>query len=289
MWLGNRIARSRLTGLALAGLAIFGLAAPAASQDVVEAARAALPAAVRDAGVLNVATSLQWAPFAYASESGEAVGIDISLIKVLAAKLGLEPRFEDIKFPSIIPGVQTGRYEVGVNQIGITADRLKVVDLLPYFNSGYGLLIRKGVTGIDVNDLCGKTLALTQGSSQIAVAEELSAKCAEQSKPKIEMVFYPNSADTYLAVANGRGDGFLTARAVGIYISKGNPKLEVAPGALEGRSTLSGIVIGKDSALYEAMQLALESAVEDGSYTAVLDAFGVADGAISLDRIKAGN
>lgn len=279
--------RARLTGLALLGLAALGLIGHASAQGVVDAARAALPEATRQSGLLKVATSLQWAPFDYASETGEPEGIDIRLIKLLATKLGLKPTFEDIKFPAIIPGVQAGRYDVGVNQFGVTDERRKIVSLLPYFNSGYGLLVRKGATAIDVNNLCGKTLALTQGSAQIAIAEKLSAACVAANKPKIEMTFYPDSADTYLAVANGRGDGFLTARAVGVYIAKGNPKLDVAPGALTGMDSISGIVVGKaNDGLYKALLLAMESAVADGSYAAVLERFGVVDGALTLEQIR---
>jgi polar amino acid transport system substrate-binding protein len=279
--------RARLTGLALLGLAAIGLAGHASAQGVVDAARAALPEATRQSGTLKVATSLQWAPFDYASESGEPVGIDISLMQLLAAKLGLKAEFEDLKFPAIIPGVQAGRFDVGVNQFDVNDERRKIVGQLPYFNSGYGLLVRKGVTGIDVNNLCGKTLALTQGSAQIAIAEKLSAACVAASKPEIETTFYPDSADTYLAVANGRGDGFLTARAVGVYISKGNPKLELAPGALSGMNSISGIIVGKSNeGLYKALLLAMKSAVADGSYAAVLDKFGVADGALTLEQIE---
>ena len=40
--------------------------------------------------MLRLATSLQWPPFGYKSESGGPVGLDIDLISVLAEKLGLE-------------------------------------------------------------------------------------------------------------------------------------------------------------------------------------------------------
>ena len=78
------------------------LARPAAAQAV-EAARAALPAAIRTAGMLRVATSMQWPPFAYAGENGESDGIDARLARLLAGKLGPKPAIEDVKFPAIVP------------------------------------------------------------------------------------------------------------------------------------------------------------------------------------------
>jgi polar amino acid transport system substrate-binding protein len=275
-------------GAALLGLcALLALPPMARAAPVVEEARAALPEATRAAGVLKVATSLQWPPFAYQAEGGGAEGIDIRLVKLLAEKLGLRPEFEDIKFPAIIPGVVNGRYDIGVNQIGRTAERLKVVNLLPYFNSGYGLLARQGVTGLDINNLCGRTLVLTQGSAQIVLAEKLSADCVKAGQQKIAFLFFPDSAATYLALSNGRGDGFLTARAVGIYIARGNPKLQMTGGTLPDMITTSGIVVARNNAALEtALRLALESALADGSYAALLAEFGVPDGALTVEQIR---
>ncbi|QEW24050.1 ABC-transporter arginine-binding protein precursor (plasmid) [Paracoccaceae bacterium] len=278
---------SLTSGLAVLAIAFAGAMAQAEEIAVVSEARDALPDDIRDAGVLNIATSLQWAPFGFTDESGEPEGIDLQLMTLLAAKLGLEAQFNDIKFPSIVPGVQTGRYDAGVNQMGITAERSEVVSFVPYFNSKYGLLVPAGKSDTDINDLCGLKLALTQGSSQIAIAEELSAKCEADGKTPIAMDFYPNSADTYMAVANGRGDGFLTARAVGVYTAQHNDKLEMTDGILDGRSSISGIVVGKDdAALQNALTLALVSAINDGTYAKILDNFGVPEGILTVEQVE---
>ncbi|GAC1345102.1 MAG: hypothetical protein NVSMB18_24080 [Acetobacteraceae bacterium] len=193
----------RRTVLLLALTVLAGHSGAARAQ-VVETARSALPPSVVSLGALRVATSLQWPPFAYKTDAGAADGIDIRLMKLLAEKLGLRPEIEDVKFPSIVPGVASGRYDAGVDQINITAERAKVVDFVPYSKDGMGLLVRRGTSGVDVNDLCGRTLVLTQGSAQVGVAETLSAKCTAAGKTPISFLYYPNSADTYLALANGR-------------------------------------------------------------------------------------
>lgn len=271
--------------LLLLGLGVL-LTHPTLAQ-VVEAARAALPDAVRAAGVLRVATSTQWPPFAYAGANGEPDGIDIRLVKLLAEKLGLQPAIEDVKFPAIVPGVSSGRYDVGVNQINVTAERAKAVDFLPYSQDGLGLLVRRGTAGMDMNTLCGRTLVLTQGSAQVAIAERLSAQCKEQGHKEIAFLFFPNSADTYLALANGRGDGFLVGKASGVYIARGNDKLDMTATTLSGLNTVSGIVIAKgNTTLHEALRFALESALADGSYAKIMADFGVPDGALTVEQIR---
>lgn len=258
-----------------------------AQAQVVEAARAVLPDAVRAAGALKIATSTQWPPFAFAGDNGEPDGIDIRLVGLLAARLGLKPAIEDVKFPAIVPGVSSGRYDVGLNQINITAERAKAVDFLPYSQDGLGLLVRRGTTGVEVNDLCGRTLVLTQGSAQVGIAERLSATCKQQGRKAIAFLFFPNSADTYLALANGRGDGFLVGKASGVYIARGNDKLEMTTTTLAGVNTVSGIVIAKgNTALREALRLALESALADGGYAKVMADFGVPDGVLTVEQIR---
>ncbi|MGI4802279.1 MAG: transporter substrate-binding domain-containing protein [Janthinobacterium lividum] len=259
----------------------------AKAQETTNVARAALPAATRASGVLRVATSLQWPPFAFTNADGKPDGIDIRLITLVAQRLGLRPEIEDIKFPTIVPGVSSGRYDVGLDQINITAERAKVVDFVPYSKDGLGLLVRQGTAGLDVNDLCGRTLVLTQGSAQVGIAERLSATCVTAGKKEISFLFYPNSADTYLALANGRGDGFLIGRASGLNIAKTNPKLEMTGGVLKDVSTVSGIVIAKgNAALAEALRLALEGAVADSSYGRLFDEFGLAEAALTVDEIR---
>lgn len=271
---------------ALGVLALASLSLSAQAQ-VVDAARAALPEGIRTAGVLKVATSLQWPPFGYKNDAGEMEGIDIRLLNVLTGKLGLKLEIDDVRFPAIVPGVSNGRYDAGANQIAITEDRAKVVDFAPYLISGFSLLVRKGTTGVDINNLCGRTLALTQGSGQIPVAEKLSAKCVAEGKKEISFLFFPNSADTYLALANGRGDGFMVGTASGIYIAKGNAKLEMTTAVLADSLTISGIVIAKgNKALQQALLLAMESAIADGSYAKIFTEFGVPDGMLTVAQMR---
>jgi polar amino acid transport system substrate-binding protein len=278
--------------LAMLAMLVTLLAAPLAPRpahaaDIVAEARAALPAGIRDAGVLKVATSLQWPPFDFKAENGQPDGLDIRLVTLLAGKLGLKPDFTDVKFPAIVPGVANGRFDIGVDQIGVTPERLKAVDFLNYYNSGYGLLVRAGTTGFDATDLCGHTLVLTQGSAQVSLAEQLSQACTQSGKKPIAMLNFPDSADTYLALANGRGEGFLTDPAVGAYIARGNPKLAMTAEALPGHSLICGIVIARgNAALRQALLLALESAVADGSYRKVLDDFSASQGALTLEQIR---
>lgn len=260
----------------------------AQSAGVAEAARAALPAKVREEGTLRIATALQWAPFAYRSEKDEAVGIDISLMKVISAKLGLKFTFDDLKFPAIIPGITTGRYHVGVDQLSMSPERLAVVDMIPYFDATSVLLIPAGKPAPDLANLCGLTFVVTQGSVQVSQLNQLSEACVAKNAKPIVQQLYPSSAETLLAIANGRGDAFLTAGPQGVYISRINAKVVLVKGDVpDVKRQPAGIALEKgNAAMRKAIALALVSAMEDGSYKAILEEFGVASSAVPIDLVR---
>jgi polar amino acid transport system substrate-binding protein len=267
---------------------LSGIVEKVAAQAVNETARAALPVAVRDGGILRVATALQWAPFAYRSEKDEPVGIDIGLAKIIAAKLGLKAEFHDMKFPGIVPGVASGRYDIGVNQISITPERLGAADMIPYFDTSSVVLVQKGRPIKDIANLCGLTFVVTQGSVQVRQLNQLSEICVAKSGKPIAQELYPSSAETLLAVANGRGDAFLTAAPQGAYISRINPRVELMPGDVPNvERSPAGIVVAKGNlAMRKAVALALASAIEDGSYKKLLDEYGVGSSAVSAEAAR---
>jgi polar amino acid transport system substrate-binding protein len=266
-------------------------AAPAAAGGVKvnSAARAQLPADMRSAGVLKIATSLQWPPFGFKNSSGQPAGLDLDLMKALAARMGLTTTISDIKFDSIIPSVNNGRYDVGVNELEDIPERRKVVQFVDYYNGGLGVLVPKGQhSTISPTSLCGHTMSLTQGSSQVEVGKRISQQCVADGKKPINFKMFSDSASTILAVANKRVEGFMTDVAVGVYLTRTtNKTLAVLPGDVPDSTGLSGIVVAKSNdALAKALKTALQGMIDDGSYQALLKKWGVASQAIKRATIN---
>lgn len=125
---------------------------------------------------------------------------------------------------------------------------------------------------------------VTQGSVQVRQLNQLSDACVAKGGKPITQQLYPSSAETLLALSNGRGDAFLTAAPQGVYISRVNPKVELVKGDVPNvERAPAGIALEKgNAALRKAIALALASAIEDGSYKAILEEFGVANAAVPL-------
>lgn len=277
-----------LIGALLAARLLAPNPAPAQTPGIDPAARAALPEALRQSGVLAVATALQWPPFDFTGADNKPDGLDIRLVAALAAKLGLTPKFTDVTFTALVPGVSTGRFDIGVDEIADTPERRKVVQLVPYYRAGLGVLVPHDATGIDPNHLCGHMLAVTQGSMQVAVVDRLAKACTDAGDKPIRQIFFPNSADTYLAVGNGRGEAFVTDRAVGLYVAQHHATLAMLPGTLPQTDAVYGLVVGKDNAaLAAALRIALKALIQDGTYKTILETYGVPEGAVTSDQVDA--
>lgn len=235
-----------------------------------------LPAAIRQAGLLKVATSSSWPPFAYQDKDGKSVGLDIDLVTAIAASLGLKAQFDDIEFTSLVPGVSTGRYDVGVDEMADNAARRDQVQFVDYYRAGLGLLVKKGSTRMTPADMCGHSLAVTQGSSQQGTAEGISKKCETDGKKPINFVVLQDTGQTILAVSAGRAEGFLTDNVVGKYLTTtSNTDLQVVNGLVPGADSLSGIMIGKDNhELAAAVAGAFKALMKNGTYAKIMNKYG---------------
>lgn len=267
------------------GGAVVGGKDPGSSSSselpVNEDARAMLPAKIRDSGVLNMATSLNWPPFGHKSENGDAVGLDIDLIRGVAATLGLEAKITDIDFKSMVPSVGNGRFDVAMNQLEDTAERRNQAQFVHYYQDSMSVLT-KGAVDIDPENLCGREIAATQGSSQVFALERLDEECVAAGNAKIKVIMLPDSASTILAVQSGRVESMLMSIASAVYMVQNSAgDLTIVPGAVPGTKALTGIVIAKDNdELAAAIQAATQTLVDSGWHQKLLDKYGIGENAL---------
>ena len=61
--------------------------------------------------------------------------------KIIADKLGYDLVIENVAFDSIIPGVQSGKYDMGMAGMTVTEDRLESVDFSTSYATGIQAVI----------------------------------------------------------------------------------------------------------------------------------------------------
>jgi polar amino acid transport system substrate-binding protein len=250
------------------------------------AAAALLPAKVAQSGKLVIATSPNYAPNEFKDNAGKPIGWAIEVGDAIAAKLGLKAEYQVARFENIIPGIVGGKIDVGESSFTDTAVREKQVDFVNYYVAGIQWASAAGKV-VDPNNACGLKVAVQATTYQDTVeVPAKSAVCVKAGKPAIKKVSLDTQDAAANAVALGQADAFSADSPVTLYgIVQLKGKLQTAGKTFEAAPY--GMAVAKDSGTAKAVQAALQSMVDDGSYGKILDKWGVADGGLKKITINA--
>ena len=102
---------------------------------------------------LSMATNAAFPPYEY-MEGNEYVGIDIEIAQAIADSIGAELVINDVEFGSIVGGVQSGKYDMGIAGMTVTEERLQSVNFSDTYSTGVQVIIVKEGSAIaSVEDL----------------------------------------------------------------------------------------------------------------------------------------
>ena len=115
---------------------------------------------------LTMATNAEFPPYEY-KEGDKVVGIDAEVAALIAEKLGLTLEIKDVDFDSVIPGVQQGKYDMGMAGMTVTEDRKQKVSFSDSYAKGVQVVIVKDGSSIkSIDDLSEKTkIGVQQGTT----------------------------------------------------------------------------------------------------------------------------
>lgn len=251
-----------------------------------DAAAALLPDDVAESGTLIIGTSPNYAPNEYKDADGNPIGWGIELADAIAAKLGLDAEFKVASFENIIPGIVGGQIDLGESSFTDNLEREEQVDFVNYFTAGVQWASTLG-TDVDPGNACGLKVAVQSTTFQDTTEiPDKSAACVDAGKEPIEKLPFDTQDAAVTAVSLGQADAFSADSPVTLYaISQLEDKLQLA-GATFDESPY-GFAVEKESGMAEAVQAALQSLVDDGTYGEILDAWGVSDGGLDTITINA--
>jgi polar amino acid transport system substrate-binding protein len=249
-----------------------------------------VPATIKSAGTLTIASDASYAPNEFFDTDGKTIiGMDVDLGNAIATKLGLKASFQNVTFDNIIPGLAGSKYDLGMSSFTDTKAREKTVDFVTYFSAGESLIVPKGnpknVTGPDLS-LCGLTIAVEKGTTEESEVPALSKACTDAGKKAVTALSSDDQNAANLALSSGRADAGSADSPVAEYaVKQSNGAFEIAGKSYENAPY--GIAMPKnDGTLAQAVQGALAALIADGSYKTILTKWGVADGAITTPAIN---
>lgn len=158
---------------------------------------------------LIIATDATWPPMEIMDTTGQIIGLDIDIMKAIAAEAGFDVEFKNTAWDGIFAGLGSGKYDAIMSSVTITDERKKAMDFSdPYFDAGQVLIVpnaSKTITALTQMD--GKTVG-----AQIGTTGALEIK----KNQKIKLKTYDEIGLAFEDLSAGRLDGVVADYATAI-------------------------------------------------------------------------
>lgn len=253
----------KLSALLFASLLPLLAAAPAAQAATDDLA------AIQKAGVLRIGTEGTYAPFSYHdTKDNRLVGFDVDIARAIAKQLGVKAEFVEGKWDGLIAGLDVNRYDVVINQVGISPERQAKFDFSkPYISSAAALIVREDNDTIhSFADLKGKRSANTITSNFGKLAQRSGA----------EVVPVQGFNDSIALLTSGRVNATVNDLLSFLDFKHQQPKAKVKVVATDNSAEFgqSGVLMRKNQpALKAAVNKALDALRADGTYKQISERY----------------
>lgn len=290
--------RRLVPALLITSVSALALAACGGSSSSSSTTSTSSATATKDAKVAaSVPASLQGKPLTVAldasyppmesigSDGKSVVGADADLANALATTMGLTANLQNAGFDGIIPGIEAGKYNLGMSSFTDNKEREATVDFVTYMNVGTAIYATasSGAKVSTVADLCGFTVAVEKGTVQQTQAEAQAKKCAPDKKLKV--LVFPDQNAANLALSSDRAQiGLADAPVVAYAVKQSGGKFKIQGESFE--TAPYGIAMAKSSGLSKPVLDALNVLIANGVYTSILDKWGMSGSAISKPVIN---
>lgn len=220
------------------------------------------------AGKLVIATSPDFPPFESLSGDGKVEGIEIDILETVCKELGVTLEIQQMDFDSVLPGVQAGKYDMGVSGISVTEKRQKnVLFTEPYCLAAQAIVVKEGSPITGKADLTGKTVSVQTGTT----AESF---CMENG---YTVNAYAANNDAQSAVLQGKVDAWViddltAADMVKTYNAQGGDQLVILDEAMTTEPYAFAMAFGSEDTIAKINTI-LEGMLADGTIAEIFQKY----------------
>ncbi len=189
---------------------------------------AAVPAQAQDTSLssilarksIAIGIPTDFPPYGFMGPDFKPQGVDVSAAQLIADKLGVKAELVPVSTPNRIPYLQTKKIDLIVSALGKNPEREKVIDFslayAPFYQAIFG---PKNLPLKSFADLAGKTIAVTRGTIQDDVLQQVAP-------PTLKIQRFEDDNSTVTAFLSRQTQLVATGAAVmGVVIQK-NPQAE---------------------------------------------------------------
>ncbi|WP_026583936.1 amino acid ABC transporter substrate-binding protein [Bacillus sp. J33] len=218
-----------------------------------------LLAKVQDEGKLLIGTEGTYPPFTFHDDKGDLTGFDVEIAKEVAKRLGVEPVFMETQWDAMFAGLDSKRFDMIANQVGIRPDRQEKYDFSdPYISSAAVLVTHES----------NNTVSSFEDIEGLKAAQSMTSNYADLAKSYgAEIVGVEGFNQAIELINSKRADVTLNDNLSFLDFKKQKPDAPVKIVAESEDASQSGLMFRKGSdTLVEEVNKALNDMIEDGTY-----------------------
>lgn len=263
------LAASMTLGLAACGSSSSDKAADTAPAETTESADTAESTGSDKTWVIAMDTVFR--PFEYTDENGEFVGIDVDIIKAVAANQGFNIDIQSLGWDAAVTAVQAGQADALLAGASITDERKANGWIFSdsYYDS-YQVFAAKADSGIEsLDDLKGKTIAVKNATAGANYAESLK----DEYGFKIDT--YEDSPTMYQAVVLGQADACVEDKPImADNIKTGGLDLTIVESTASEVAPYGLAIMNKDNQEFlDMFNKGLQEIKDNGTYDEILNKY----------------
>ena len=245
----------KITAIILAAVLVLALAACGSKNEA------------SDAFVLSIGTSPDFPPFESLDGSGKVSGIEIDILNKVCEKYGWTLQINQMDFDSVLPGVQAGKFVLGVSGITVTEERQKnALFTQPYCMAAQAIVVTAESDITCKADLEGKKVSVQTGTT----AESFCMAAG------YEVNAYQANSDAQAAVLSGKVDAWviddLTAKDMVDAYNASNPGALVVLGEAMTSEPYAFAANLSSTDVIEQIDAALDEMLADGTIAGIFAA-----------------
>lgn len=248
-----------------------------------------------EAGKLTVAIGAFVPPLSYQPEGTSAAtdvaGTEPNIGSLIAEGLGLEYNPQVVAWADWPLGIQSGKYDLIASNVTVTEERKELYDFASYREDLLGFYVKSDsdIESIsEAADISGLKIVVGSGTNQEQVLLRWNEELEADGKDPAELQYFDDTAAATLAIQSGRADASFGPNATAAWaaLETGDTKLAgIVPG---GWPDTANIAAGtaKGNGLIEPVSIVLNKIIEDGTYTELLEFWGLGSEGVSESLVN---
>ena len=208
--------------------------------------------------------------------------MDADLANAITQVLGLKATLVNATFDTIIPGLQSGKYDMGDSSFTDTLARQKVVDFVDLLPGRRGFLrevrerqLQRTRFAVRSHRVRSRTARPSRPTPRLR-----PRPAPRRARQTVTVLSYGNQSEANLAVSSGRAQvgfadsqvaAYIVATSNGVFMNSGQA-FEVAP---------YGFALPKGNGMAAPVKAAVNLLISNGVYMKILTKWGVQAGAVT--------